>query len=364
MRNRRRTVIAMLNDPESSTVAFSQPETPQRDNEMATKTKPKPKPKKRKAGPRTKPQSQKSVEESFSTPSEPTVFERLRRRVFHPRLLVVIAAVIAAIIFIPRITRWLPDAGARNEYQLAAAEIEITAPPRHVPVDLVEQVVKNAKLRETLSLLDDDLAERVAKAFRGHPWVAEVVQVRKSFPARIEVELKFREPVAMVAVTDGLYPIDANAILLPPIDFSVADARRYPVIRGVQSLPHGAEGRPWNDPAVTGAAQLAEMLRPHWKKLSLAAIRLPRRTTAEVDPKNLTFELETRGGSRILWGRAPGTDHPGELKTKQKIGRLEKYLADFGSFDYPHGPYEIDIRHWQEISRRPLSAAREFPTRR
>ena len=73
-----------------------------------------------------------------------------------------------------------------------------------------------------------------------------------------------------------------------------------------------------------------------------------------MDIDDLQFELLTRNGSRILWGRAPGTNHPGELTVEQKIGRLKKYQSDFGGFDQPHGPYEIDIRHWREISRRPF----------
>jgi hypothetical protein len=42
------------------------------------------------------------------------------------------------------------------------------------------------------------------------------------------------------------------------------------------------------------------------------------------------------------------------LTSSQKLARLEKYVAEFGAFDRPTGPYEIDIRHWQEITRRPL----------
>jgi hypothetical protein len=57
----------------------------------------------------------------------------------------------------------------------------------------------------------------------------------------------------------------------------------------------------------------------------------------------------------VVWGRPPGNDHPGELEATQKIRRLEKYLADYGDYGQPNGPYEIDIRHWQEITRRPLA---------
>ena len=64
--------------------------------------------------------------------------------------------------------------------------------------------------------------------------------------------------------------------------------------------------------------------------------------------------LRTTGGSRIIWGRAPGSDRPGELSAEQKIGRMEEYLARKGGFTDPQGPLEIDIRHWKEITARPL----------
>jgi hypothetical protein len=48
------------------------------------------------------------------------------------------------------------------------------------------------------------------------------------------------------------------------------------------------------------------------------------------------------------------------LSTRQKIGRLEEYVTRFGGFNGPQGPYEIDIRHWRDISRTPLSAEREW----
>jgi hypothetical protein len=168
----------------------------------------------------------------------------------------------------------------------------------------------------------------------------------------------------MVAVVDGMYPLDERSVLLPPVDFSVADTRRFPVILGVPAPPQGAEGTRWGDVSVIGAARLAKILLPHWKRLNLKAIKISARKQAVVSADDITYELVTRGGSRILWGRSPDSRHPGELTPDQKIGRMQKYMSDFGGFDHPHGPYEIDIRHWQEISRRPLTASRTTTTRR
>ena len=142
----------------------------------------------------------------------------------------------------------------------------------------------------------------------------------------------------------------------------------YPLIENPSTLPEGPAGTSWGDLMVLGAARLAEHLlhahdehTSHWEYLKLAGIQLPRRTTAEVDIEEIQYRLITKDGSRILWGRAPGTDHPGELTAEQKIGRLTRYLADFGTFRPPHGPLEIDIRHWQEITQRRLSSLETAP---
>src|SRR6185369_11055888 len=144
-----------------------------------------------------------------------------------------------------------------------------------------------------------------------------------------------------------------------PEDFSVSETKLYPLITNVHSTPQGPAGTSWGDAAVIGAASLADVLSPHWKKLALAAIECPREASATQLRGDEVYVLLANGGSRILWGRVPGSDQPGELSTEQKIGRLKKYVADFGGFDRPNGPYEIDIRHWQEISRRTLTAERD-----
>lgn len=279
---------------------------------------------------------------------------------FRPRVLLVLAALATAPWWKPALDAFLPELSEQDQFLVDAAEIEINEPLPWVPHDLVEQVVKRSSLPPRLSLLNHDLTAEVADAFRRHPWVADVVEVRKqSSPPRLQVTLKYREPVCMVEKRNGLYPVDANGILLPPDDFSLAETAGFLKVQGVRSTPLGSAGTAWGDPTVLGACRLAHALRDDWKSLQLRAIRVPVRTEADVHLEGLNYALQTEGGSMILWGRAPGADHPGELTVEQKIGRMQKYLADFGSFDEPSGPYEIDIRHWQQISRKRLSSAGE-----
>lgn len=288
------------------------------------------------------------------------------RAFFRPRVLLGLALTVSLALATPMLIRRLPDLSQRDEYRLATAGIQINDPPYWVPHDLVEQVVQRAGLGDEVSILDPDITAEIAQAFQLHPWVAKVVRVQKSIPAAVSVELVYRRPVAMVQVKQGMYPVDANGILLPPTDFSVADTKRYPVIQNIQSTPQGPAGTNWGDIAVIGAARLADVLSQpinpedshatYWKKFGLTEIQVPRRTETDLSIDDMVFELHTAGGSRIIWGRVPGTGHPGELTAQQKIGRLQEYLTSFGSFDQPHGPCEIEIHHWQSITRRPLSA--------
>jgi hypothetical protein len=284
----------------------------------------------------------------------------LTRVVFQPPVLIVLAAVVSLPVLVPQLLRSFPDLRGRDEYTLTAQDIHILPlVPDWIPEDFVAQTLLDAGIQEPFSVLDVDLSARLAAAFAVQPWVSRVVRVEKAAPAQVRVELEFHAPVAMVEVKQGFYPVGADGLLLPPADFTADDAARYPRIQGVLSTPDGPAGTPWGDVGVVGAARLAEVLVPIWQRLGLGAILVPKREQAEVPLDSLNYVVLTPGGSRIIWGRAPGSSHPGELAPEQKIGRLQKYFADFGSFDKPHGPYEIDIRHWQEISRRPLAARSE-----
>jgi hypothetical protein len=300
-----------------------------------------------------------AAEPDETTPPSPGIARALRRQLYRPMTLITAAGVIAIAFGWPALRPLLPKLDERSEYQLRATQIHITQPPHWVPHNLVEQVAAHADLPEQLSLLDESLARDLAMAFALHPWVEEVVSVKKSFPASVDVKLNYRRPVAMVQVKQGLYPIDVLGTLLPPQDFSTSDAKAYPQIAHVLSTPQGPAGSNWGDPVVVEAARLAAELAPYWKKLQLAEIRCPRTPQKSDELDAGVYTLTTVGGSEIVWGHAPGTDHPGELTTSQKIERLETYAAKFGGVDQPQQRFRIDIRHWRDIRRKPISAEHE-----
>jgi hypothetical protein len=296
---------------------------------------------------------------SVPTPATQSAFIRW---MFKPRSLVLAAGIASLWIFGPLAIRQLPKLEQRPEYMVGPDQVTITPPPRWIPPELVKQVFERAGFTDHESLLDETLSERVAAAFYTHPWIENVRAVRKSFPARLQVDVVYREPVAMVKGFDGHYPIDRNGVLLPPGDFSPADTERYPVIEQVSSVPQGKIGEKWGDPVVDGAAELASVLnsataeqQSWWNKLELQAILVPRSVVMGGDVDQTEYLLRTQGGSEIHWGRAPSTLHPGELAVKQKLERLASFQKDFGGFDDSHGPYEIDIRPWNGIRRGALA---------
>lgn len=291
-------------------------------------------------------------------PAPPVAKLRVTSWFFRPRQLMITAAVAMMVVMIPVVARRMPKLNDRSEYRIGAEQVSISTPPTWIPPDLAQQVFVRAGLEKNQSLLDATLSERIAAAFHTHPWVQEVRSVRKTYPARIHVDVVYREPVAMVKGVDGYYPIDRHGILLPARDFSDADIERYPVIERVASVPMGKLGESWGDPAVSGAAELAAMLNAKregkdswWSELELTAILMPRRVALIEDADELEYELRTKGGSEILWGRGPNSRHPGELAVAQKLQRLSDYQRDYGGFDDAHGPYQIDIRPWQGIDR-------------
>lgn len=279
----------------------------------------------------------------------------LTRLLFRPRFLLFLALAVSGVVFYPRVKQLLPDLSGRGEYRLEVANITVTPAPRWVSKELVAQTVAQLGRGENLSLLDETLVDDLAAAFGRHPWVEKVSRVRLTATG-VDVDLTYRKPVAMVQLKQGLYPIDVRGVLLPPEDFSPADVKHFPIISNIKSTPQGPAGTAWGDETIVGAAQLAETVGPHWQEFNLEAIVAPERTNANMSVDDMIYEFATTGGSRIVWGRAPGVDHPGELTEEQKIGRLQEYVAKYGRFDQAHGPYRIEIHHWREISRRPLSA--------
>jgi hypothetical protein len=127
----------------------------------------------------------------------------------------------------------------------------------------------------------------------------------------------------MVEVHDGLLPVDAGGVLLPPEDFTPEQALGYPRISGLAGSPLGPIGTRWGNSIVEAAAKLAELLQPAWKELNLHHIASTTAASGD-NPGAVRLQLETRDRTTFLWGASPGFEADGEPKAAKKFNRLQE----------------------------------------
>ncbi|NBW86599.1 MAG: hypothetical protein EBR23_07175 [Planctomycetia bacterium] len=212
-----------------------------------------------------------------------------------------------------------------------AIDVRGTAP--WVRGDLKAEALRDASLDGGLPLDDPELPRRLARALDMHPWVRQVVRVELQHPAAAIIEIRCREPVAMVGVPGGLLAVDAEGVVLPSADFTAESAAAYPKVTGIESSPQGAPGVAWGDPLVAEAAALAAALGPEWRALRLVECR-PVRSAGTADRQ---WELVGEGDLSILFGASPGRERQGEPTAAAKIARLQKLTAE------PEGSGRIDL---------------------
>lgn len=199
---------------------------------------------------------------------------------------------------------------------LTPADVELVGQADWVTPDIKAEALRDASLDGGLPLDDPELARRLARAFDIHPWVREVVRVTLRHPAGAVVEIRCREPVAMVRVPGGLLAVDAEGIVLPPDGFAEESATHYPKLSGITSGPRGAAGFPWGDPAVEEGAAVAAVIGPEWRSLGLTEVR------PVGEARSRTWDLAGEGNFVIHFGSAPGREAPGEPTAAMKVARL------------------------------------------
>jgi hypothetical protein len=220
-----------------------------------------------------------------------------------------------------------------DQYRVDPQDIVITPPPEWItPDDLKRKVMRDASLDQSLSILDDNLTERIALAFAAHPWVKEVARVEKFHPARVEVELVYRDPVAAVVFDGKLLPVDRDGVLLSVESFPPFQLQRFPRVR-TSNLPRPpAAGAAWPDARVVAAAQIAAAFGPSWHEFDLAEI-VAADSPAPGEDDIYTFELVTTDGTRIPWGRQYLEQNEVEPSAIEKRDRLKRYVDLHGTLN-------------------------------
>ena len=249
---------------------------------------------------------------------EPSIWKVIAaRRVGLGAVAVVLAAVGLAAFVWPRVAKRV---GGSDDVVLLPDAIELRGQAPWVKADIRAEALHNASLDHGLPLHDPELANRLARAFDMHPWVRQVVKVELRHPAAALVEVRCREPAAMVGVAGGLLAVDAEGVVLPSADFTAESAAAYPRLAGIESSPQGPEGARWGDPAVEEGAALVHSIAPEWKKLGMSECRAVTVSTAEGQAR--VWELVSGDGRIIVFGAAPGREPEREPSAAAKIARL------------------------------------------
>ena len=136
--------------------------------------------------------------------------------------------------------------------------------------------------------------------------------------------------------------MDGQGVLLPSDDFSPVEKSAYPRLTGIDTMPIGPAGQSWGSVDVVGAP-IATALGPAWQQLKLDRI-VPLPVAAMAADDEPSYQLITRGSTRIFWGLAPGGKGPQELPAAEKVARLVQYAADHGTLEGRGGPQTLDIR--------------------
>lgn len=234
------------------------------------------------------------------------------------------------------------------DYILQPECLEVTPQPAWIRADVKAEVLQSGGLIGR-SILEERLTIYIAEAFASHAWVEKVMRVSKHHPARVVVDVTYREPVAMVEVTldgqAGLLPIDASGVLLPPDDFRAADAAKYLRIAAAEAAPAGGIGEAWGDPRIDGAARIAGLLLDHWQRIGIFRVVAHASGDEQDTTSPPNYELASRNGTRVIWGRAPAAASAAQAeKDAKKLAALIAFIGQNGNLNEQAEPVDIDLR--------------------
>jgi hypothetical protein len=221
------------------------------------------------------------------------------------------AALLGALIYGGRLMRdTLRSAG---RYQFAFNQIECPTPAGVSREVFLGEVRYYGEFPESVSLLDDNLRERLAEAFRQHVWVERVDGVDIYPDRRIQVRLTFREPVLAVAYGDrglDVRAVDRVGTVLPRTN----EVLLLPILRGQTEPPQNGIGRPWGNPRVENTARIAESLKPHQGKLRITEFRW----------KNGELWFRCAGGADVAWGKPVDDPSVADSKLKRLLNTVDQ----------------------------------------
>lgn len=252
----------------------------------------------------------------------------------------------------------------RTLYSLKQENISITPQPPWIRASILGEVYRNGSLSQ-VSLLDPQATATIAHAFSAHTWVQRASRVRKMGDGKVQVDLVYREPAAMVYFNaqstgrrsadnnshlppDGFFPVDSDGIILPPEDFVDKQVLDFFRIYATGATPAGDVGMPFGDSRVSEALELCKLLRLKREAWQVERVHVtPDDQVGQRSPWILN--LVTGDNREIIWGHAPGKESTGEPSVQDKVTRLESWLS---SVPTNNSVNSLDLRIRSPLSNR------------
>ncbi len=225
-------------------------------------------------------------------------------------------------------------------YSLKLENLTVTKQPAWISKSNVrEEVYRNSSL-SLVHLLDRDATATIDRAFDAHAWVQRTIRVQKMGGSRVNVDLVYREPIAMVyyeptggevipgakPLEPGVFPVDQAGIVLPTDDFTSDQVGNYFCIFADGAAPASRDaGMPFGDSRIFDALQLCQLLAPQRESLGLKVVYV--NTDKEAGARSpWTLSIKTRDHRLIAWGHAPGRESTDEPSADDKLIKLQRWL--------------------------------------
>lgn len=255
-----------------------------------------------------------------------------------------------------------PQIVEQDVYKLEPGDVRVWDPPEWIPNNLVNEALENlppeVKEKE-LNTFDPQLIANLVRAFNDHPWVQKVESAVVSYPARVDMKIQFRTPVAFldasqvgltefIELLNKLFEDDEfletltfeTSIDAPNHEKSVTEqklvdafGRELPT-RYFDDHPDAREQFPtiltYGPPReyLGRATQLAEMLQTRGavKQFQISKIHALKTLGA----KEPVFFLSTRTGQTVKWGsyERPKDGFRSSQYTDQQLNRNSKEERD------------------------------------
>lgn len=213
--------------------------------------------------------------------------------------------------------RWTVRSLARDPRFLARPERIMAGGPAWGGEAVVRPVLDRLQALGPINLFDPRFESRIRTALAEVPGVARIGRVRRDWPRRYTVDVRFHRPVAVARCGACRLPVTAAGVVLPPEPYVQATGGLL-TIDGLEADPP-APGRPWRSEALADGLATVAQLTPHLDRLAplglavvdVAGARVPRRGVL----------LRGADGTTVRWGRPRA--RVGENSVARKVGYLE-----------------------------------------